>query len=174
VINVKFLNPFVEAATEVLKAEVQIEVRRGSLTLQKSALTTDDITVLITLVGQIEGLVLFSLSTETGLAMVAGMMGQPFGEFDSLAQSGIAELGNVIAGRATIKLAEAGIQSNISTPTLILGKNIHVSTLEFQRIVVPLDTDMGSLTVHLALRENPSATVSWSSTPGNLLVGKPG
>ncbi len=43
--NVKFLNPFVEAASEVLQAECNIKVTRGNLTLHKSALTTDDVTV---------------------------------------------------------------------------------------------------------------------------------
>jgi len=164
----------VEAATEVLNDEVQTEVSRGALSLQKTSLTTDDITVLITLVGQVQGVVLVSLSRQTGLNMVASIMGQPFTEFDSLAQSGVAELGNVITGRATIKLAEAGIQSNISPPTLILGSSIQISTLDFPRIVVPLHTDLGSITVHLALRENPTATVAWSVPPGNAMVGKTG
>lgn len=49
--NVKFMNPFVEAASEVLQAEVQTTVSRGTLSLHKSALTSKDITVLISLVG---------------------------------------------------------------------------------------------------------------------------
>jgi chemotaxis protein CheX len=75
---------------------------------------------------------------------------------DSLAQSGIAELGNVVSGRATIKFSQAGYQSNISTPTVISGKGIQISTLDFPRIVVPLKTELGDLTVHLALREQRS------------------
>ena len=112
--NVKFLNPFVEAASEVLMAEVQATVTRGNLTMQKSALTTDDITVLIHLVGQVQGVVLLEMPIATGLAMVSRMMDQDFTEFNNLAQSGVAELGNVITGRATVKLSENGYQSTIS------------------------------------------------------------
>jgi chemotaxis protein CheX len=151
--NVKFLNPFVEAASEVLKAEAQATLNRGNLTLQKSSLTTTDITVLISLIGQIEGVVLYGLSFATAVEIVSRMMGQPFAEFDNLAQSGIAELGNVISGRATVKLAEAGYQCTISTPTLIIGQGLQISTLDFSRIVVPLTTDVGELMIHLAVRE---------------------
>ncbi|NPV87573.1 MAG: chemotaxis protein CheX [Anaerolineae bacterium] len=153
--NVKFMNPFVEAASEVLKAEVQAEVRRGTLSLQKASLTTDDVTVLISLVGEVQGVVLYGFSVETCLAIVSRITEQEFKEFDNLAQSGIAELGNVITGRATIKLSESGYRSNISPPTLIHGRGIQISTLDFSRIVVPLVTEFGDIVVHLALRESP-------------------
>jgi chemotaxis protein CheX len=154
--NVEILNPFVEAATEVLSLEVKAKIQRGALTVQKSALTTDDITVIINLVGQIEGVVLLGMSFSTGLAFVSQMMEQTFKEFDNLAESGIAELGNVIFGKATVKLAQVGYQSTISTPNVITGNGIQISTLNFARIVVPLVTDFGELIVHLAIREKPN------------------
>jgi chemotaxis protein CheX len=151
--NARMLNPFLDAANEVLAAEAQVEVTRGTLTLQKSAMTTDDVTVLLSMVGRVQGVVLYGLSIQTGLALSTRMMGQEFATFDSLAQSGIAELGNVITGRASIKLAEAGFESEISPPTLIQGRAVTISTLDFPRLVVPLSTPLGEVTVHLALRE---------------------
>lgn len=153
--NVKFLNPFIDAAIEVLSAECQLEARRANLTLQKTALTTDEVTVMLSLIGQVQGVVLYGLSRATGLSLVSRVMGQEFEEFDNLVQSGIAELGNVITGRATIKLSEAGFDSNISPPALILGEAISLSTLDFARIVAPLNSEAGDIVVHLALRESP-------------------
>jgi chemotaxis protein CheX len=83
-------------------------------------------------------------------------MDQEFLEFDDLARSGVAELGNVITGQATIKLSQAGYASQISPPTIIEGRDIEISTLDFQRVVVPLNTDVGLVTVHLGLRESRS------------------
>ncbi len=153
--NVKFLNPFVDAANEVLMAEASMKVTRGSLTLQKSAMTASDVTVLLTLVGQVQGVVLYGMSTSTALKIVSRMMGQDFAEFDNLAQSGVAELGNVITGCATIKLAEVGYEATISPPTVIEGRGVKISTLDFSRIVVPLTTEAGDIIIHLALRESP-------------------
>lgn len=157
--DAKFLNPFVQAAVEVLQAEVGATISRGTLSLEKSALTSDDITVLINLIGDVYGVVMYGMSMPTGLNMVSQIMGQEFAELNSLAQSGIAELGNVISGKATVRFSEAGYHSNISTPTVLIGSGIQISTLDFPRIVVPLESQFGLFTAHLALREKtPGAT----------------
>lgn len=151
--NVKFLNPFIEAAFEVLNAEAGISAQRGALGLEQSEYRTDDITVILALVGAVEGTVYFGMSEETAIALVSKMIGENILTFDSLAQSGIAELGNVITGRASVKLSGAGYEATISPPTLLLGKGATISTLDFARIVVPVAFDKGSMNIHLALRE---------------------
>ena len=156
--NVNLLNPFIQAAVEVLKAEVSTDVSRGEITLQKSSLTSDDITVLINLIGDVYGVVMYGMPMSTGLDMVSSIMGQQFTELNPLAQSGVAELGNVISGRATIRFAEAGYHSHISTPTILIGSEIQISTLDFSRIAVPLQTKFGEFTVHLALKEKLNGT----------------
>jgi chemotaxis protein CheX len=170
--DAKLLNPFIQAAVEVLKAEVGANVTRGDVALQKSALTSDDITVLINLIGDVYGVVMYGMPTSTGLNMVSKIMGQDLAELNSLAQSGVAELGNVISGQATIRFSEAGFNSNISTPMVLTGKGIEISTLDFPRIVVPLSTQYGLFTVHLALREktpgvphNPEEFISLINVP---------
>jgi len=151
-VDAKLLNPFIQAAVEVLKAEVDANVSRGEISMQKSSLTSDDITVLINLIGDVYGVVMYGMHKNTCLNLVSKIMGQDFIELNSLAQSGMAELGNVISGRATIRFSETGYKSNISTPTVLTGNGVEISTLDFPRIVVPLDTQFGILTVHLALR----------------------
>lgn len=153
--DVKYLNPFLIASADVIRAEVKLEITRGNITMHNGSLTTDEVTVLINLVGQIHGVVLLELSKQTGINLVSRMMGQSFTEFDNLAQSGIAELGNVITGKATVELSKTGVDTTISPPTMILGKGTQIATMDFQRLVVPLQTDAGSVTVHLAVKESP-------------------
>ncbi len=156
--NVHFLNPFVEAASEVLKAEAGVEVQRGDISLQRSALTANDVTVLLSMIGQLQGVVLYGMSRQTALNLVSKMMFETITELNSLAQSGVAELGNVLTGRATIKLSEVGLVTTISPPTVIVGSGVTVSTLDFPRLVVPLRFDGGEIEAHLALRQaEPSA-----------------
>ncbi|EKD87667.1 MAG: hypothetical protein ACD_35C00295G0006 [uncultured bacterium] len=151
--NVKFLNPFIEAAFEVLKAEAGITAERGNLGLEQNEYKTDDITVILALVGTVEGTVYFGMSDETAMLLVSKMIGENITSFNSLAQSGIAELGNVITGRASVKLSVAGYEATISPPTLLLGKGATISTLDFARIVVPVLFDGTGINIHLALRE---------------------
>ena len=88
--DAKLLNPFIQAAVEVLKAEVDTNVSRGEISLQKSSLTSDDITVLINLIGDVYGVVMYGMPTKTCLNLVSKTMGQDFTELNSRAQSGVA------------------------------------------------------------------------------------
>lgn len=157
--NVKFLNPFLDAVVDVMKAEVGIPCTRGNLSMQKSSMTTSEVTVMISIIGQVQGVVLYGMSKTTSLGIVSRILDQEFGEFDNLAQSGIGELGNVISGKATINLSEAGFQTTISPPTLIIGQGAQISTLDFSRIAVPFSTELGEIIVHLAVRENDTGSM---------------
>jgi chemotaxis protein CheX len=150
----QILNPFLEAIHEVLVKEVRTEINRGELSLNTTSYTTEEVTTLISMIGQVEGNVLFSMSTDTARAVVSRMLGEPVEEFDGLAQSGISELGNVIVGAASVRLARAGFETNISPPALIRGDGAQLSTLDYPRLVVPLGTEVGMITVHLALKES--------------------
>lgn len=157
--NVKFLNPFIDSAHDILRIEMHESVQRGDLRLESGLYYTDDATVIISLVGAVDGTVFYSMSKESAVHFASALMDEKFDTLNALAQSGIAELGNVITGQASMRLAEAGFESNISTPSLIIGKGASISTLEYPRLVVPLTTSIGSLSIHLSLRENSQAVL---------------
>jgi chemotaxis protein CheX len=154
----EFINPFLQAATEVLESELGSPPKRGSIGLQRSAYTSDDVTAVVAVTGDVAGMVLFAMTDATARAMVSKMMGQNFDEFDALAQSGIAELGNVITGRAAVLLAEAGFPSDLAPPMLLVGRNMLISTLDVQRLVIPIETEMGNLEIQVALKISGAAS----------------
>jgi len=151
-VKVEFVNPFIQAATEVLESELGGESQRGALRLQKSAVTTHEVTAIVGVTGMVRGLVLYSMNEATAMAIVSRTMNQEFREFDALAQSGIGELGNVITGRAGVLLSEAGYPSNLTPPAVVVGKGTLVTTLDLNRLVLPLETDVGSLEVQIVMR----------------------
>ncbi len=152
-VSVNLLNPFVVSAGEVLQSELGVKATRGALRLHKDTYVTDDITVLVSVVGDAWGVVMMGLSFDTANKVVSKMLGEEVLEFNELAQSGISELGNVIAGHAITKLGAAGYKTDISVPTLIVGKGSQISTFDIARVVVPLTTDYGTITLTLAIRE---------------------
>jgi chemotaxis protein CheX len=151
-VRAEFINPFLQAATEVLESELGSKPQRGQIGLQKSAYTTDDVTAVIGVTGHIAGMVLYAMDETTARAIVSNMMGQEFTEFDALAQSGIGEIGNVITGRAAVLLSEAGYPSDLAPPMLIVGRGTLVTTLDMQRLVIPLDTAFGRIEIQVALK----------------------
>jgi len=151
--KLEVFHPFVISAREVLSLEMHETIERGELRLENGSHVTDDVTVIISLIGMVNGTVFFSMSNEVAIQLASALMSEKLDTLDKLAQSGIAELGNVITGRASMKFAEAGYETDISTPSLIIGRGATISTLEYSRLVVPLNTSIGPITIHLALRE---------------------
>ncbi len=150
--KVEFVNPFIQAATEVLESELGGESLRGELRLHTSAITTDEVTAIAGVTITVRGLVLYSMNEATATAIVSRTMNQEFVEFDALAQSGIGELGNVITGRAGALLSEAGYPSNMTPPAVVVGKGTMVTTLDLNRLVLPLETEVGNLEIQIVLR----------------------
>jgi chemotaxis protein CheX len=150
--KVAFVNPFIQAASEVLDAELGSETQRGDLRLHKSACTTDEITALVGVTGTVTGLVLYSMSEATALGIASRISGREFTEFDALAQSGIGELGNVITGRAAVLLSIAGYPANITPPALVIGKGTMITTLDLNRLILPLQTELGPLEIQVVLK----------------------
>ncbi|HEY0583970.1 MAG TPA: chemotaxis protein CheX [Chloroflexota bacterium] len=153
----EIINPFLQAATEVLESELGSAPRRGTIGLQRSAYTSNEVTSVVAVTGEVAGMVLFAMSEATARAMVSKMMGQDFPELDALAQSGIAEIGNVITGRAAVLLSEAGFPSDLAPPMLLVGRGTMISTLDVQRLVIPMETEFGSIEVQVALKLSGNA-----------------
>jgi chemotaxis protein CheX len=148
----EIINPFLQAASEVLESELGSPPQRGAIGLQRSAYTSDEVTAVVAVTGEIAGMVLFAMTESTARAMVSKMMDQDFPELDALAQSGIAEIGNVITGRASCLLSEAGFTSDLAPPMLIVGRGSMISTLDVQRLVIPMETEFGQVEIQVALK----------------------
>ena len=152
--RVQLVNCYVGAAVGVLAQESGEPVSRGGLQLQLNPYTSEDVTAMVGVSGSLAGSIYLSMTEATARALVSKMLGQPNEAFDNLAESGIAELANVIAGAAGIALAEAGMKTNITPPLLLVGAGARLSSVEIRRLVVPLTTCCGQINVHVALRES--------------------
>jgi chemotaxis protein CheX len=106
--------------------------------------------------GDVRGMALLGMSEATALNIVSRMMDERCEAFDDLAQSGIAEMGNVITGLAGQGWEELGFACTISPPALVAGgPGIIISTVNIRRFVVPLSTAAGDMVLHAALEQAP-------------------
>jgi chemotaxis protein CheX len=151
--RVQLVNCYVSAAADVLGHETGEPVSRGGLQLQQDPYTSEEVTAWVGVSGSLAGSIYLSMTEATARGLVGRMLGQPSDAFDDLAQSGIAELVNVIAGAAGIVLADLGLPTEITPPLLLVGAGARLSSVEIQRLVVPLATNCGQINIHVALRE---------------------
>jgi chemotaxis protein CheX len=152
-VRVQIVNCYVAAASQVLVQETGEQVKRGGLELKGNPYITEAVTAMIGVSGDLAGSLYLSMTESTARELVSKMLGQPTAQMDDLAQSGIAELANVVAGNAGIALSAQGHRTDITPPFLIVGAGARLSHVEIQRLVVPLTTTCGTVNVHVALRE---------------------
>lgn len=138
----------------MLDQEVKCPVKKGVISIEESPLASDEVTVLVGVTGSIKGVVMYCMSERTAKAFVGAMTGETVPVFDKLVESAIAEMGNVITGLASALLEKAGYPSNIAPPSVITGRGVVISTLAIKRLLIPLETPMGVVTIHVALQEN--------------------
>lgn len=146
-------NPFVSAAVRVLMAELGSEVAEQERRAEDAPLTGGDVTIMVGITGGVKGLMALAMSNETAGAIAGVMMGEPVAQLDEMSKSAVAELGNMIAGLASVELEQEGYPSNITPPSVVTGKETAISTTPgVGRVVVPLATSFGDIAIHVSLR----------------------
>jgi chemotaxis protein CheX len=151
-VKVGFINPFIDGATTILEREAGISFDRGGLNVVRVPHTTREVTIMLGVGGEfVNGIVMYNMDCATAVEIASRMVGEPFAEFGDLAQSAVAELGNMITGLAATRLAEAGFPSMITPPAMVLGTGCKISTLDVLRLVVPLESSLGTIEIQVGL-----------------------
>ncbi|MDR0527141.1 MAG: chemotaxis protein CheX [Spirochaetaceae bacterium] len=154
--RVEYINPFVEAAFNVLNEVLGGGVVRGDLYLKESSVKILGVAALVGLAGDVEGRVIFDMSPATALK-VAGTMngGEVFKTLDEMAKSTITELANMIAAQAVTKLHEQGFKFDLTPPALFTGDNMEIAnTLKIEALIVPMELGAnGKIEVNVVIRE---------------------
>lgn len=151
--RIEFVDPFVKAAYSVLSQVVADEPERGALAMRSNTFTSQQVTIMAGVNGDVEGTALYGMSLPTAQKIASAMMGEEGAQMDDMAWSAISELGNMITGNATRLLYEAGFESDITPPTVLRGTNIEIST-KSPALVVPITTKFGPIEINVAIAES--------------------
>lgn len=144
-INVECINPFLMAATSILKEMCQYDINVGKPYVKTTEFEEHSVIIMIGVTGEIRGQVIIAFTLEKACEIASKMMmGMPVSELDDLAMSAISELGNMIMGNAATILSTKGIGIDITPPTLCRG-NISITTSYTKNICIPLAVDGGLL-----------------------------
>ncbi|MDR2211475.1 MAG: chemotaxis protein CheX [Spirochaetaceae bacterium] len=152
--RVEYINPFVEAAFNVLKEVINTEVKRGDLYLKSTTMSIMGVAALVGLAGDVEGRVLFDMTKETALNIAGAMNNDTFTQLDDLAKATITELANMITAQAVTKLHDLGFKFDLTPPALFSGENMEISNQEVEALIVPMELGTnGKIEINVAIRE---------------------
>jgi chemotaxis protein CheX len=153
--KVEYINPFIEAGTEILRATTGMEVTRGKPSLDDGNFVAPEVCVVLGIVGDMKGQVIYGVSLPTALGIAGKMMGgMDVRELDEMSKSAIAELGNMTTGNAASRFEKMSLNLNISPPTVLVGQSVIISWPNHRALVVPLNTECGAMIVWVCLEEN--------------------
>lgn len=139
--DVNLVNPFLNAFSIVLPQLGFGSVVKKNLSL-KNQVFAQGVAVSIGLIGDVKGNVVYSFSMDYAREIASKMMmGMPVPEFDEMAQSAISELTNMLTANAAIEFSKIGKEVNISTPTLVTGKDINIKINTTKILLVEMDGD---------------------------------
>ncbi|MDR5658715.1 chemotaxis protein CheX [Serpentinicella sp. ANB-PHB4] len=149
--DVKIINPFIEAFNNVLPQLGFAKVSKGAMTVKSSDLQGNGVMAIVGLVGDVKGNVIYSMNFDNAKGIASKMMmGMPVENFDDMAQSAISELSNMLTGNASINLSELGTTVDISTPTLIYGEGLKVKAKASKVLCVEIIADDAKLDLNIA------------------------
>ncbi len=148
--KVEMINPFLNAAVNVLSTMAFVEARPGKPFLKKDKTAIGDITGIIGITGETNG----SLSITFSQACIEKVVGNMFGEaVDGITdevRDAVGEITNMISGDARRKLDEMGINLKAALPTVISGPGHNIRHINNGPCVaIPFDTEFGSFLVEV-------------------------
>ncbi len=148
--DVKLVNPFIDATINVLETMAFMTVIAGEPYLKTDNVAKGDVSGILGLTGVANGTIAVTFEAKCILAVVSNMFGETMSELNNEIADAVGELTNMISGQARRELGEMGKVFKAAIPSVIIGKN-H-SVIHFTngpKIAIPFNTDNGDFTIEV-------------------------
>ncbi len=150
--DVKLINPFINATVNVLGTMAFVESEAGKPYLKKDDVARGDVSGVIGFTGETNGTLSITFNELCILKIVSSMFGEEMTEINDEIADAVGELTNMISGQARKELAEVGKKYQAAIPTVITGKNHQLETkTQGPKIAIPFKTEFGSFTIEVCL-----------------------
>lgn len=151
--DAKTITPFLEAIVTVMPQLGFQSVTRGQVSLgQTNKIVNNGVMVVVGVTHQLRGNIAYNMSEDTAKKIASKMMmGMPVETFDSMAESAIAELGNMLAANAAMIFEQQGSIIDISPPTVITGNGFATSANNIRNLIVNVLVDDVAIEVNIAV-----------------------
>lgn len=148
--QVELLNPFLNATVNVFRTMLNCELKRGQPALKRSHLPQYEVSGLIGLTGNRQGMVVVSLGRTTAMKATEILLCERPDGITSQVVDAVGELTNMIAGAAKAELVQ--FQLSVGLPSVICGKNHLIGfPSNSTPIVLPFESPLGPICVDVGL-----------------------
>ena len=153
--DAKLVNPFIDAFTAVMPQIGFPEPKRAKVTVKQKNAVSLGVSVIVGFTKQIRGNVVYNMTEDTAKFIASTMMmGMPVENFDEMAQSAISELSNMLTAHTATNITGLGLDVDISTPSLTVGKDFEVKISDGQYLVVEMNLSGQLVDLAIAVDQN--------------------
>lgn len=153
-INADYINPFLIAATKVLKDMVFLNAKIGKPYMKEAVFGDKNLLIMLGVTGEMSGQVIISFEKSIALDVASKMCMMQFSALDELAESAIGELCNMILGNTATVFSTKGIEIDITPPTMCKG-TVTFTNNYAANICIPLIYEEDKvIEINVAIRDN--------------------
>lgn len=115
--------PFSKATSDAFKMMLDLDAQTGAPETRPAAANAgDNLNIVIDVIGDLNGEVLYSFPKQTAIEMVKIMCGgMEIAEVDDFVTSAMGEIANIISGNAMTGLSEQNVACDIQPPRVTVG-----------------------------------------------------
>ncbi len=115
------INPFISSFGNVLPCFGFSDIKRKAMSVIKQSNGKDNVIILLGVVGDYRGSVLYRFSEKDAKKIASKMIGYSIENLDDMSKSALSELTNMLTANASTFLSEGDIKIDITVPILIYG-----------------------------------------------------
>jgi chemotaxis protein CheX len=152
--KMELIQPFINAADAVLAETLQSPTKIADVNMEEEAYRRRGIAAIITIMGDIEGRVIFDLDPATATKIASTLSGAPVQESEAIVGETIFELANLVIGNAVTTLNDLGFRFKISPPQLHTAEEGIKTSEDTEALVLCFETPHGDVYMNVAMRYN--------------------
>src|SRR5207248_4649143 len=152
--RMELIQPFINAADAVLSETLQSTAQIGDLTMEEETYRRKGVAAIISIIGDIEGRVIFDLDPTTAAKIASHFAGGPVEASDEVVKETVFELANLVIGNAVTTLNDQGFRFKIAPPALHTAEQGFKGSEDSEALVMCFETPSGEIYMNISMRYN--------------------
>ena len=153
--NVNLINPVLETMVNVLSTMANVQPSIGKPTLKQNEVALGEVTGIMSMVSpKVRASLAITFTRPAMLDIVKRMLGEELTDLDDTARDLAGEMTNMVVGGAKNLYAAQGYEFDMSSPSILMGKNHTVHhAYPGKTIVMPFSSEAGAFFVEICFEE---------------------
>jgi len=155
--DVKYINPFISGAVEVLKTMAFVNPIAGKPYVKNTSKAHGVVSGIIGITGDAIGSLAISFGDVCICHIASNMLGEKFNELTRDVLDAVGEITNMISGVARTKMEKEGMSVYAAIPSVVYGSDHTIDhILKNPSIVIPFSTSHGAFVIDVCIRKTRS------------------